>query len=68
MKEKKKEPKRTHRITIMLNDKEHNGIENFMRKYKITDKATWYRTAILTHLWRIVEEDYPTLFDENEMR
>ena len=65
---KKKEPKRTHRVTFKLNDAEFQGIESFLRRYKITDREKWYRTAVLTHVWRVLEEDYPTLFDENEMR
>ena len=67
-KQPKKEAKREHRVTFMLNDTEHNGIESFMRKYKITNKANWYRTTILTHIWKVLEADYPTLFNENEMR
>ena len=64
----KKEAKREHRISFMLNDTELNAIERHLRKYKITNKSNWYRSTILAHIWKVMGEDYPTLFEENEMR
>ena len=64
----KKDTKREHRISFMLNDTEYNALERFLRKYKITNKSKWYRTTIFSHVWKVMMEDYPTLFDENEMR
>ncbi|MDR0575887.1 MAG: hypothetical protein LBG96_18000 [Tannerella sp.] len=64
----KNDAKREHRIAFMLNDTEYNAIERYLHKYKITNKSNWYRTTILAHIWKIMEEDYPTLFNENEMR
>jgi hypothetical protein len=60
--------KRVHRVVFMLNDTEHNAIARYLQKYKITNKSNWYRKTILSHIWRVMEEDYPTLFNENEMR
>ncbi|MDD6766216.1 MAG: hypothetical protein PUF30_04505, partial [bacterium] len=57
-----------HRITILLNDEEHKVINRYLSKYKITNKSRWYRETILTHVLHMLEEDYPTLFNENEMR
>lgn len=59
---------RIHRVTLMFNDEEHKAIACFIRKYKITNKARWYRETILTHVIKTLVDDYPTLFDENEMR
>jgi hypothetical protein len=64
----KNEAKREHRITFLLNRMEYDAIERHLRKYKITNKSHWYRSTILTHVWKVLEEDYPTLFNENEMR
>ena len=64
----KKNEKRDHRISFMLNDKEYNAIERHLSKYKITNKSNWYRHTILAHIWKVMGEDYPTLFDEKEMR
>jgi len=64
----KNDEKREHRIAFMLNNTEYNAIERHLRKYKITNKSNWYRHTILAHIWKVMGEDYPTLFDENEMR
>ena len=64
----KKSEIREHRISFMLNDTEYNAIERYLRKYKINNKSNWYRSTILAHIWKVMGEDYPTLFDENEMR
>jgi hypothetical protein len=52
----------------MLNKDEHRALYNHFSKYKIENKSRWYREIIFTHVLRTLEEDYPTLFDENEMR
>jgi hypothetical protein len=62
------EKKRQHRAAFMLNDTEHSIIEQYLQKYKITNRSGWYRRTILSHVWKVMEEDYPTLFNENEMR
>ena len=59
---------REHRVSFMINDEEHNAIERHLMKYKISNRSNWYRTTILTHILKVMEEDYPTLFNENEMR
>ncbi len=59
---------RIHKITFMLNDDEHNMIMRYLNRYKIENKSRWYRETILSHIMRTLEEDYPTLFNENEMR
>jgi hypothetical protein len=64
----KNEARRSRRVVFMLNEAEYNAIERYLRKYKITDRPNWYRSTILAHVWKMMEEDYPTLFNENEMR
>jgi hypothetical protein len=64
----KNDAKREHRIAFMLNDTEYNAIKRHLHKYKIMNKSNWYRRTILSHIWKVMEEDYPTLFNENEMR
>ena len=59
---------RTHRISFLLNEDEYKAVERHLSKYKITNKSNWYRKTILSHVLRVMEEDYPTLFNENEMR
>ena len=50
---------RVHKVTFMLNDEEHKAVKRYLSRYKIENKSRWYKT---------LEEDYPTLFNENEMR
>jgi hypothetical protein len=59
---------RIHNITFRLNESEHKMLEGYIRKYRITNKSRWYRETILLHILKTLEEDYPTLFSENEMR
>ena len=59
---------RVHKVAFMLNDDEHKAVERYLQKYKIQNKSRWYRETILTHILRTLEEDYPTLFKETEMR
>ena len=59
---------RVHKVTFMLNDEEHKAVKRYLAKYKIINKSRWYRETILSHIWKVLEEDYPTLFNENEMR
>ncbi|MDR1746572.1 MAG: hypothetical protein LBR49_04800 [Tannerella sp.] len=60
--------RREHRVTFMLNDEEYQVIKQHILKYKITNQSNWYRTTILSHVLKVMEEDYPTLFNEHEMR
>jgi hypothetical protein len=59
---------RVHNIAFRLNDSEYKAIEGYISKYKITNKSRWYRETILLHILKTLEEDYPTLFKESEMR
>lgn len=59
---------RIHKVTFMLNDEEQKAVERYLERYNISNKSRWYRETIMNHILRIMEEDYPTLFNENEMR
>lgn len=59
---------RDFRITISLNEKEYNAVNRYMDKYKINNRNRWLRETIVMHVLHKMEENHPTLFDENEMR
>lgn len=59
---------RIHKVTFMLNDEEQKAVARYLGRYKISNKSRWYRETILSHVLKMLEEDYPTLFKENEMR
>lgn len=59
---------RVHPIVFRLNDEELKAVERYLSRYKIENRSRWYRETIMSHVLRMLEEDYPTLFNENEMR
>ena len=59
---------RTQKIAFMLTSEEYKTIDNYLKKYNIKNRSRWYRETILAHILRVLEQDYPTLFGENEMR
>jgi len=52
----------------MLNEEEQKAVDRYLKRYNISNKSRWYRETILSHILKVMEEDYPTLFNENEMR
>ncbi len=71
MKSKKKEVpenKRSNHVNFSLNDKEYALLCTYIKKYKIENRSRWCRETLVTHILKTLDMDYPTLFDENEMR
>jgi hypothetical protein len=64
---KKKKP-RIHRVSFMFNEDEYKAIERHFKKYGIKTKSKWFRAVIMTEVWQKMSKDYPTLFNEEEMR
>ena len=60
--------KRTRRIAFVMNDEELKALNRFLDKYKVRNKSRWLRETIITAVLHKFEEDYPTLFSENEMK
>ena len=59
---------RNNKIALSLNDKEMRVLEQFCKKYKIENRSRFLREAIMSTILKKFDEDYPTLFNENEMR
>jgi hypothetical protein len=62
------EPKRTQRMTCLLSDDEQLIVDRYLEKYKISNKSRWFRETILMFFPKNMDEDYPTLFGEHDMR
>ena len=60
--------KRERRMSILLRDDEQLIVDRYLEKYKITNKSRWLRETILMFIHKNMEEDYPTLFGEHDMR
>ncbi|MGQ1946191.1 hypothetical protein ACT3CD_03695 [Geofilum sp. OHC36d9] len=59
--------KRRHRLTIQLNDKEMEAIELYCKKYKVKNKSGFVRESVLKSVMVKFLEDYPTLFEKQEL-
>ncbi|MDR1729473.1 MAG: hypothetical protein LBR52_02300 [Prevotellaceae bacterium] len=59
---------RDNKITLSLNDKEIRVFQQFCQKYKIENRSRFLRETIMSAILKRFDEDYPTLFNENEMR
>lgn len=65
---KKKTTIRDKQLNFSLSSEEYGLVSAYMKKYKISNKSRWLRETVITHVLKSLEKDYPTLFDENEMR
>lgn len=59
---------RDKQVNFSLSNEEYSLIASYMKKYKISNKSRWMRETIIAHVLKSLDKDYPTLFDENEMR
>ena len=60
--------KRERRMSVLMSDDEQMIVDRYLDKYKITNKSRWLRETILMFIHKNMEEDYPTLFGEHDMR
>ncbi len=63
-----KSKRRTKKAVFMLSEEEHDLIQFYLKKYKISNRSRWYRETVMNHVLKSMDQDYPTLFEENEMR
>ncbi len=59
--------KRTHRIAIQLNDYEMKTLDRFCNDYGVSNRSRFFRETVLRKMISIFENNYPTLFSEDEM-
>ena len=56
------------RMVCLMSEEEVRIVDRYLEKYKITNKSRWLRETILMFIHKNMEEDYPTLFGEHDMR
>ena len=56
------------RLTCLVSYDEMRIIDGYLRKYSIENKSRWMRETLLAFIHRNLESDYPTLFNEHDMR
>lgn len=59
---------RPNRLTCQLSDEEKRMVDSYLSKYHISNRSRWMRETLLSSILRNLELDYPTLFDEHDMR
>lgn len=60
--------KRENKITFSLNDKELNMMRQYLENNKIENQSRWIREVVMGYLWQKAEDNYPSLFNEAEIR
>ncbi len=60
--------KRTQRITCFLSDEEMDFIDTYLSNNNISNKSRWIRETLMCFIHEDLDNNYPMLFDEHEMR
>lgn len=55
-------------MVCLLSDEEQRIVDGYLKRYKISNKSRWYRETILSFIHKNMNDDYPTLFNEHDMR
>ena len=61
-------PPRKQRMVCLMSEDELQIVNRYLKKYQIRNKARWLRETVLTFIRQNMEDDYPTLFNEHDMR
>ena len=67
VKHQKNKLKRTHKITLLLNDKESEAVEAYCKKYRIKNRSKFVRETVMRSVMNRFLEDYPTLFEKQDL-
>lgn len=59
---------RKQNITFLLNDKEKKVLDNYCRKYKISNRSKFIREIVVSTILEQFDKDYPSLFDKIESK
>ncbi len=59
--------RRKHRATFLLNDKEQDAVSVYCEKYKIGNKSKFMREAVMRVVMEQFLDDYPTLFEKQDL-
>ena len=59
---------RNRRISIWLNEEELKALDRYLDSSESKKRSEHVREILMRHIWTQLEENYPTLFPENDMR
>ena len=60
--------RRTHRLTLTLNEREYKAIIDHCESRRIASRTSWMREVIMAEVFTEHERNAPFLFDEAEMQ
>ena len=60
--------KREKSQSIRFNTREQSAIEQYCEKFRVKNKSKFMREAIITEVLRKFDENYPTLWEDAQMR
>ena len=66
-KRKDQDLKRTNKKSLSFNNKELGALNYYCTKYKINNQSKFMREAILSSVLKKFDEDYPKLFEINQL-
>lgn len=55
-------------MVCLMSEEEVQIVDRYLETYQIKNKARWLRETILAFIHQNMEDDYPTLFKEHDMR
>ncbi len=58
--------KKSH--SIRFNNREQSAIDQYCEKFRVKNKSKFMREAIITEVLRKFDENYPTLWEDEQMR
>lgn len=65
---KKRSGNRKFKVTFMLNLDEQKVLDFYLKKYRIENKSSFFRSILLSSILKQLNEDTPTLFNAREMK
>ncbi len=64
----KKNLQRDQSVSFLLNDPEYKALMKYCTKYKVNNRSRFIRETVMKAVITRLTDDYPTLFNEQEMR
>ncbi len=55
--------RRSHRVSIMLNDSEVRALQKYCDRYTVTNRSKLIRETLMHNILKRFDRDNPTLFD-----
>jgi hypothetical protein len=58
--------RRNNRLSVMLNNREMKALGIYCDRYRIKNKSSFLREAVMKAIIKRFDEEHPTLWEENE--